>query len=123
MWMRWCQRSFTNDDEALLGPIPTFYQWHSHWTLFAAGGRASVSQGAAYGLLHGDLFKAEVQRDPYLGVCQPLDDTTFLEGEDANGATSLLLPNRNLDHGYAKLDLAAATTCFRGWGFMGRRRI
>lgn len=34
------------------------------------------------------------------------DDSTFLLGEDLNGGNSLLLPNRNLDHGYAKLDLA-----------------
>lgn len=34
------------------------------------------------------------------------DDSTFLLGEDVNGGNTLLLPNRNLDHGYAKLDLA-----------------
>lgn len=34
------------------------------------------------------------------------DDSTFLGYSDVNGGNSLLLPNRNLDHGYAKLDLA-----------------
>jgi iron complex outermembrane receptor protein/vitamin B12 transporter len=33
------------------------------------------------------------------------DDSTFLGGEDVNGGNTLLLPNRNLDHAYAKLDL------------------
>jgi iron complex outermembrane receptor protein/vitamin B12 transporter len=33
------------------------------------------------------------------------DDSDFLGGYDINGGNSLLLPNRNLDHGYAKLDL------------------
>ena len=33
------------------------------------------------------------------------DDSTFLGGEDVNFGNTLLLPNRNLDHGYAKLDL------------------
>ena len=32
------------------------------------------------------------------------DDSTFLPGYDFWGGNSLLLPNRNLDHGYAKLD-------------------
>ena len=34
------------------------------------------------------------------------DDSTFLDGFDPNFGNSLLLPNRNLDFGYAKLDLA-----------------
>ncbi len=33
------------------------------------------------------------------------DDSTFLSFEDLNGGNSLLLPNRNLDFGYLKLDL------------------
>ena len=36
------------------------------------------------------------------------DDSTFLEYEDANGGNSLLLPNRNLDPGYAKIDLGGS---------------
>jgi iron complex outermembrane receptor protein/vitamin B12 transporter len=36
------------------------------------------------------------------------DDSTYLEGADANGGNSLLLPNRNLDHGYAKLDIGGS---------------
>jgi iron complex outermembrane receptor protein/vitamin B12 transporter len=32
------------------------------------------------------------------------DDSDFLGGYDIDGGNSLLLPNRNLDHGYAKLD-------------------
>ena len=33
------------------------------------------------------------------------DDSTFLGGRDVGGGNSLLLPNRNLDYGYSKLDL------------------
>jgi iron complex outermembrane receptor protein/vitamin B12 transporter len=32
------------------------------------------------------------------------DDSTFLDGEDTTGGDTLLLPNHNLDSGYAKLD-------------------
>jgi vitamin B12 transporter len=33
------------------------------------------------------------------------DDSTFLGGYDFSAGNSLLLPNRNLDHGFAKVDL------------------
>jgi vitamin B12 transporter len=36
------------------------------------------------------------------------DDSTYLEDADANDGNSLLLPNRNLDHGFAKLDLGGS---------------
>jgi iron complex outermembrane receptor protein/vitamin B12 transporter len=36
------------------------------------------------------------------------DDSTYLEYEDLNGGNTLLLPNRNLDFGYVKLDLGAS---------------
>ncbi len=35
------------------------------------------------------------------------DDSTFLDGFDPNFGNSLLLPNRDLDFGYAKIDLGA----------------
>ncbi len=36
------------------------------------------------------------------------DDSTFLAGEDLWGGNSLLLPNRNLDYGYTKIDLGGS---------------
>lgn len=38
-------------------------------------------------------------------VASPSDDSTFLSFEDRSGGNTLLLPNRNLDFGYVKLDL------------------
>jgi len=43
------------------------------------------------------------------------DDSTYLEGEDAFGSNSLLLPNRNLDYGYAKVDLGASFQVLPCW--------
>jgi iron complex outermembrane receptor protein/vitamin B12 transporter len=40
------------------------------------------------------------------------DDSTYLYFSDANGGNSLLLPNRNLDFGYAKLDLGGTYQLF-----------
>ena len=36
------------------------------------------------------------------------DDSTFLSGSDINFGDTLLLPNRNLDHGYSKIDLGGS---------------
>lgn len=36
------------------------------------------------------------------------DDSTFLGGSDANFGNSLLLPNQDLDGGYAKMDLSGS---------------
>ncbi len=36
------------------------------------------------------------------------NDSTFLGYSDPNGGNSLLLPNRNLDHGYVKVDLGGS---------------
>jgi iron complex outermembrane receptor protein/vitamin B12 transporter len=42
------------------------------------------------------------------------DDSTFLGYSDSSFGNSLLLPNRNLDYGYAKLDVGAEYQ-FRPW--------
>ncbi|MBV8631317.1 MAG: TonB-dependent receptor, partial [Silvibacterium sp.] len=42
------------------------------------------------------------------------DDSTFLGYSDVNGDNAMLLPNRNLDHGYAKLDLGGSAP-IRSW--------
>ena len=36
------------------------------------------------------------------------DDSTYLEDEDSSDDNGLLLPNRNLDYGYAKLDIGGS---------------
>ena len=41
------------------------------------------------------------------------DDSTYLEFEDINSANTLLLPNRDLDFGYAKLDAHASVAATR----------
>ncbi|HEX4029927.1 MAG TPA: TonB-dependent receptor [Terracidiphilus sp.] len=101
------QRSFTNDDETLLGPIPTFDG--------IPVGPYSPLEGARpfRRAPHTGFFTATYAQRKLTGLftaafASRSDDTTFLEGEDANGGNSLLLPNRNLDFGYAKLDLGGS---------------
>ncbi len=106
------QRSFTNDDAALLGPIPTFDG--------IPVGPYSPLQGARpfRRAPHTGYFTATFASRRFTGVFTSAfssrsDDSTYLEGEDAYGGNSLLLPNRNLDYGYAKLDLGGSFQLFK----------
>jgi iron complex outermembrane receptor protein/vitamin B12 transporter len=101
------QRSFTNDDQALLGPIPTFNG--------IPVGPYSPLEGARpfRRAPHTGYFTATYAAKRFTGVFSSAfasrsDDSTYLEGEDAFGGNSLLLPNRNLDYGYAKVDLGGS---------------
>jgi len=101
------QHSYTNDDVALLGPVPTYngisigsdsplqgarpFRRPPHTGFFTA----SYSHGRI-ALLFNSAFASRS------------DDSDFLGGFDLNGGNSLLLPNRNLDQGYAKIDLAGS---------------
>ncbi len=48
------------------------------------------------------------------------DDSTYLEYSDASGGNSLLLPNRDLDYGYVKLDLSALYALKHGFTWFGQ---
>jgi vitamin B12 transporter len=106
------QRSFTNDDEALLGPIPTF-------TNGIPIGPYSPLRGARpfRRAPHTGFFSATWANKRFTAVFNAAfasrsDDSTYLEDDDVNGGNSLLLPNRNLDFGYAKLDLGGSYPVF-----------
>jgi iron complex outermembrane receptor protein/vitamin B12 transporter len=107
------QRSFTNDDEALLGPIPTFDG-------IPVGPYAPLEGARPFRRApHTGYFTATYASKRFTGVftsafASRSDDSTYLEGEDAFGGNSLLLPNRNLDYGYAKLDLGGSFQ-LRSW--------
>jgi iron complex outermembrane receptor protein/vitamin B12 transporter len=47
------------------------------------------------------------------------DDSTYLFYADAQGGNSLLLPNRNLDHGYARIDVGGSYQTKPWLGFYG----
>ncbi len=101
------QRSFTNDDEALLGPIPTFDGIPIGSTSPLQGARpfrrpphtGFFTATYSGGKLAGQFTSAFVSRS---------DDSDFLGGYDMNFGNSFLLPNRNLNPGFAKLDLGGS---------------
>jgi vitamin B12 transporter len=105
------QHSFITDAAAFLGPIPAFGG--------IPVGPYSPLQGARPFRRppHTGFISATYASKRFTGVftsafASRSDDSTFLEGEDASGGNSLLLPNRNLDFGYAKLDLGGSFQIF-----------
>jgi vitamin B12 transporter len=48
------------------------------------------------------------------------DDSTFLDGGDTTGGNTLVLPNRNLDFGYVKLDVSVNYTLKRGFTYFAQ---
>jgi vitamin B12 transporter len=106
------QRSFTNDDQDLLGPIPTF-------TNGLPIGPYSPLEGARpfRRAPHTGFFSATWANKKFTAVFNAAfasrsDDSTYLENVDENYGNSLLLPNRNLDFGYAKLDIGGSYPVF-----------
>ncbi|MGB6727773.1 MAG: TonB-dependent receptor plug domain-containing protein [Terracidiphilus sp.] len=109
------QRSFTNDDQALLGPIPTFDG--------VPVGPYSPLQGArpfrrapSTGFISATYSSKKFSGVLTTAFASRSDDSTYLEGEDAYGTNSLLLPNRDLDHGYTKIDLGGSYQIFNWLG-------
>jgi vitamin B12 transporter len=107
------QRSFTNDDVALLGPVPTYNGIPVGPDSPLVGARpfrrpphtGFLTASYSYDRLTLLLNSAFASRS---------DDSDFLSGADINGDNSLLLPNRNLDRGYAKVDIGGSLR-IRDW--------
>jgi iron complex outermembrane receptor protein/vitamin B12 transporter len=106
------QRSFSSDNQAL------------------AGGYAPTFDGIPVGIYspltgarpfrrppHTGFFTATYANKRITGIftasfASRSDDSTFLGYEDLQQRNSLVLPNRNLDYGYAKLDLGGSYQWF-----------
>lgn len=107
------QRSYTNDDVALLGPVPTYNGIPIGSDSPLVGARPFRRPP------HTGFFSASYSRDRWTvlfnsAFASRSDDSTFLGGFDLNGGNSLLLPNRNLDLGYAKIDIGGSVR-LRDW--------
>ena len=107
------QRSFTNSDVALLGPIPTYDGIPVGSDSPLVGARPFRRPP------HSGFFSASYSHHPItviasLAAASRSDDSDFLGGFDINGGNSLLLPNRNLDHAYARVDLGGSYR-LRSW--------
>jgi iron complex outermembrane receptor protein/vitamin B12 transporter len=115
------QRSFSSDNEALVNGYASTYP--NNCTLGTAGciaiGAYTPLKGARpfRRAPHTGFFTASYTTGKLTGIftsafASRSDDSTYLAYADVNGGNSLLLPNRNLDWGYAKLDLGASYNLF-----------
>jgi vitamin B12 transporter len=107
------QRSYTNADVALLGPVPT-YNGIPIGTYSPLVGARPFRRPPHTGFFSASYSRSRVTVLFNSAFASRSDDSTFLGGYDANGGNSLLLPNRNLDHGYAKVDLGGSLR-LRDW--------
>ena len=101
------QRSFANDDEALLGPIPT-YDGIPIGAYSPLQGARPFRRPPHTGFFTGSYSQSRVTAVFSSAYASRSDDSDFLGGSDMEFGNSLLLPNRNLDRGYAKLDLGGS---------------
>lgn len=99
------QRSFDGDNEALAGGTEPTFNGVPIGALSPLVGARPFRRPPHTGFITGTY-----QHGPIVGILNMAfagrsDDSTYLEFSDQNGGNSLLLPNRNLDYGYAKIDL------------------
>jgi iron complex outermembrane receptor protein/vitamin B12 transporter len=107
------QRSFTSDNEP--GHELTY---NDNGTLIRLGGYTPLKGARPFRRApHTGFFTASFSSGRITGLftsafASRSDDSTFLDNMDATGDNTLLLPNRNLDFGYAKLDLGGSFKLF-----------
>ncbi len=112
------QRSFTSDNQALLGGYAPTYNGIPIGAYSPLRGARPFRRSP-----HTGFFTATYARNKLTGLftaafASRSDDSTYLS--DANFGSTLLLPNRNLDHGYAKLDLGGNYQLFSWLGVYGQ---
>ena len=107
------QRSYTNDDVNLLGPVPT-YNGIPIGTYSPLVGARPFRRPPHTGFFSASYSRNRVTALFNSAFASRADDSTFLGAEDQNGGNTLLLPNRNLDHGFAKVDVGGSVR-LREW--------
>jgi iron complex outermembrane receptor protein/vitamin B12 transporter len=102
------QQSFSSDNQALLGGYEPIFDGIPVGIYSPLKGARPFRRPP-----HTGFFTATYAGKRLTGVFTSAfssrsDDSTFLGYEDLQQGNSLVLPNRNLDYGYAKLDLGAS---------------
>jgi iron complex outermembrane receptor protein/vitamin B12 transporter len=114
------QRSFNDDNEALLNGYAFNYNGIPLGAISPLRGARPFRRAP-----HTGFFSATYSHKQITGIFRSAfssrsDDSTYLEYADQNGGNSLLLPNRNLDYGFAKLDLGASYQLLPWLGIYGQ---
>jgi iron complex outermembrane receptor protein/vitamin B12 transporter len=107
------QRSFSSDNEGLIGVPPTTFDNVPLGAYSPLVGARPFRRAPHTGFISATYSDRKITGVLTSAFASRSDDSTFLEGEDAYGGNSLLLPNRNLDHGYARIDLGGSYQLFK----------
>jgi len=108
------QHSFSSDNETAIGIQPATFDGIPVGIYSPLKGARPFRRPP-----HTGFFTASYTGRSFIGVFTSAfssrsDDSTYLGGQDINQLNTLVLPNRNLDWGYAKLDLGASYKLL-GW--------
>ncbi|HEU5352351.1 MAG TPA: TonB-dependent receptor [Terracidiphilus sp.] len=111
------QRSFDSDNEALTGGYAPTYDGIPIGALSPLVGARPFRRAPHTGFVTVSYTHDRLTALLTTAFASRSDDSTYLEYEDAGGGNSLLLPNRNLDFGYAKVDLGGSFRLFSWMSF------
>ena len=102
------QRSFSSDNQALLGGYEPIFDGIPVGIYSPLKGARPFRRPPNTGFFTASYAGKQLTGIFTSAFSSRSDDSTFLGYEDVNQLNSLVLPNRNLDWGYAKLDAGAS---------------
>jgi iron complex outermembrane receptor protein/vitamin B12 transporter len=102
------QRSFDGDNEALAGGYAPTHDGIPIGAISPLKGARPFRRPPHTGFLTATYTKQRLSAQLTSSFAGRSDDSTYLEYADASGGNSLLLPNRNLDYGFARVDLGGS---------------
>ena len=106
------QRSFDSDNEALTGGYAPTYNGIPIGAIGPLVGARPFRRPPHTGFAMATYSTGKISAMINAAFASRADDSTYLEFADATGGNTLLLPNRNLDYGYAKVDVGGS------WDFL-----
>ena len=114
------QRSFSSDNEALLNGYGYSYNGIPLGAYSPLKGARPFRRPPHAGFISASYSASKLTALMTAAFASRSDDSTYLAYSDENGGNSLLLPNRNLDPGFAKLDLGASYQLYSWIGIYGQ---
>ena len=114
------QRSFDSDNEALVDGYAPAYNGIPIGAISPLVGARPFRRAPHTGFFTASYSAQKLTAIFTSAFASRSDDSTYLEYADANGGNSLLLPNRNLDYAYAKLDLGGSYNLLSWLGVYAR---
>ncbi len=106
------QRSFDSDNQALTGGYAPTYNGIPIGALSPLVGARPFRRPPHAGFATATYSAHKITALVNAAFAGRSDDSTYLYFSDATGGNSLLLPNRNLDYGFAKIDAGGSYDLF-----------